>query len=63
MCFALGVGDGQGSASCCSPGVRKESDTTETELTDVLHHRNTVFHFISNICFRLIASLVLFKTK
>ena len=26
---ALGVGDGQGSLGCCSPCVRKESDTTE----------------------------------
>ena len=26
---ALGVGDGQGSLSCCSPWGRKESDTTE----------------------------------
>ena len=26
---ALGVGDGQGSLACCSPGGRKESDTTE----------------------------------
>ena len=26
---ALGVGDGQGSLECCSPGGRKESDTTE----------------------------------
>ena len=29
---ALGVGDGQGSLACCSPGGGKESDTTETEL-------------------------------
>ena len=26
---ALGVGDGQGSPVCCSPGGRNESDTTE----------------------------------
>ena len=26
---ALGVGDGQGSLACCSPGGCKESDTTE----------------------------------
>ena len=26
---APGVGDGQGSLSCCSPCGRKESDTTE----------------------------------
>ena len=26
---ASGVGDGQGSLACCSPGGRKESDTTE----------------------------------
>ena len=26
---ALGVGHGQGSLACCSPGGRKESDTTE----------------------------------
>ena len=26
---ALGVGDGQGSLTCCSPWGRKESDTTE----------------------------------
>ena len=26
---ALGVGNGQGSLSCCSPQGRKESDTTE----------------------------------
>ena len=26
---AQGVGDGQGSLSCCSPWVRKESDMTE----------------------------------
>ena len=26
---ALGAGDGQGSLECCSPWVRKESDTTE----------------------------------
>ena len=26
---ALGVGDGQGGLECCSPWVRKESDTTE----------------------------------
>ena len=25
----LGVGDGQGSLACCSPGGCKESDTTE----------------------------------
>ena len=27
--WTLGVGDGQGSLVCCSPGGRKESDTTE----------------------------------
>ena len=26
---APGVGDGQGSLVCCSPGGRKQSDTTE----------------------------------
>ena len=26
---APGVGDGQGILACCSPGGRKESDTTE----------------------------------
>ena len=26
---ALGVGDGQGSLTCCSPWGHKESDTTE----------------------------------
>ena len=26
---ALGVGDGQGSLTCCSPWGRKESDMTE----------------------------------
>ena len=26
---ALGVSDGQGSLTCCSPWGRKESDTTE----------------------------------
>ena len=26
---ALRVGDGQGSLACCSPGGRKELDTTE----------------------------------
>ena len=26
---APGVGDGQGSLACCSPWVRKESDTAE----------------------------------
>ena len=26
---ALGVGDGQGSLTCCIPWCRKESDTTE----------------------------------
>ena len=26
---ALGVGGGQGSLACCSPGSGKESDTTE----------------------------------
>ena len=26
---APGVGDGQGSLECCSPGSRKELDTTE----------------------------------
>ena len=26
---ALGGGEGQGSLACCSPGGRKESDTTE----------------------------------
>ena len=26
---ALGVGDGQGGLSCCSPWGHKESDTTE----------------------------------
>ena len=26
---APGVGDGQGSLACCSPGGHKESDTTE----------------------------------
>ena len=26
---ALGDGEGQGSLACCSPRVRKESDTTE----------------------------------
>ena len=25
----LGLGDGQGGLVCCSPGGRKESDTTE----------------------------------
>ena len=37
---ALGVGDGQGSLSCCSPWGRKESDTTEGLIfftTDVLY--------------------------
>ena len=29
MDVSLGVGDGQGSLVCCSPGGRKESDTTE----------------------------------
>ena len=27
--WTLGVGDGQGSLACCSPGGRKESDTAE----------------------------------
>ena len=27
--WILGVGDGQGSLACCSPGGHKESDTTE----------------------------------
>ena len=27
--YALGVGDGQGSLECCSPGGRKELDMTE----------------------------------
>ena len=27
--YALGVGDGQGGLTCCSPWGRKESDTTE----------------------------------
>ena len=26
---ALGIGDGQGGLTCCSPSGRKESDTTE----------------------------------
>ena len=26
---ALGFGDGQGGLACCSPGARKELDTTE----------------------------------
>ena len=30
---ALGVGDGQGSLTCCSPRDRKESDTTEPNWT------------------------------
>ena len=38
---ALGVGDGQGSLACCSPGGRKESDTIETELTKLkVHYAN-----------------------
>jgi len=32
---ALGVHDGQGSLVCCSPWGHKESDMTETELTDL----------------------------
>ena len=28
---APGVGEGQGSLACCSPGGRKESDTTERQ--------------------------------
>ena len=32
---APGVGDGQGSLVCCSPWGHKESDMTETELTDL----------------------------
>ena len=27
--YALGVGDGQGGLTCCSPWGHKESDTTE----------------------------------
>ena len=34
---ALGVVDGQGSLVCCSPWSHKESDTTATELTEVLY--------------------------
>ena len=30
----LGDVEGQGSLACCSPSGRKESDKTETELTD-----------------------------
>ena len=30
---AAGVGDGQGSLACCSPWGRKESDTTELNLS------------------------------
>ena len=34
---ALGLGDGQGSLACCSPGCHKESDTTEQlNWTDML---------------------------
>ena len=31
------VDDGQGSLVCCSPWSHKESDTTATELTEVLY--------------------------
>ena len=31
-----GVGDGQGSLACCSSWGRKESDMTETELTELM---------------------------
>ena len=41
---ALGVGDGQGSMVCCSPGGHKESDANEqlkqTELKHFLHTRH-----------------------
>ena len=36
---ALGVGDGQGSLACCSPGGRKESDTIE-RLNNNKSHSN-----------------------
>ena len=43
---ALGVSDGQGSLSCCSPCNHKESDTTErlnwTELS--YHHKERDYH-------------------
>ena len=32
---APGVADGQGGLACCSPWHHKESDMTETELTEL----------------------------
>ena len=48
--WTLGVGDGQGGLACCGSWGRKESDTTETELTNwrnlhtVLHSGCTSLH-------------------
>ena len=44
--WALGVGDGQGSLACCSPGGRKELDTTEwlNGTEDCKHHYQHHLH-------------------
>ena len=44
--WALGVGDGQGSLACCSPGGRKELDTTEwlNWTEDRKHHYQHHLH-------------------
>ena len=43
ICFeqAPGVGEGQGSLSCCSPWGCKESDTTE-QLNETEPHRYVI---------------------
>ena len=33
--YIPGIDDGQGGLACCSPWGHKESDMTETELTDL----------------------------
>ena len=41
---ALGVGDGQGSLTCCSSQGHKELDTTEqVNLTDIQHIKFYIF--------------------
>jgi len=40
--LALGVGDGQGSQSCCSPWGHKESDMTERGTTLNVEKSNTM---------------------
>ena len=43
---APGVGDGQGSLAWCSPWGHKESDTTETEMTETDIYHNKMQYFL-----------------